>query len=207
MPARPPLKARWMELFDIVSASVPNLMRWLRLMVPYETPALRCLYACLFLLGRNVRVSHRAAGRGSLRGRRGAGYAGWPGFKAPRRWVAFYGLEAPGIDVNQEVEAALVRPRAPPSTCVLPRSARRKGSRQPACNAMRLLCARVLVLSLRCGPSDGRGGAASAAAIRQARLVHLPCPSMHPRRTLLPPAPLALCAPRGAKARGRSRSF
>ena len=91
LPARPPLKARWMELFDIVSASVPNLMRWLRLMVPYETPALRCLYACLFLLGRNVRVSHRAAGRGSLRGRRGAGYAGWPGFKAPRRWVAFYG--------------------------------------------------------------------------------------------------------------------
>ena len=93
------------------------------------------------------------------------------------------------MGVDQDVEAAHGAHGQPIPRVSAPRSARQSTSRQPVCSAMRLLCARVLVSSLRCGPSDGGGGTGSAAGIRQARLVDLPRPSMRPRRALLPAAP------------------
>ena len=77
-----------------------------------------------------------------------------------------------------------------------PRFARRKASRQPACYAVRPRRVRAVALCLWCGPSDGRGGGASAATIRQTWPGAPPRPSAYPRRGLMPPRPPVLCAPK-----------
>ena len=100
------------------------------------------------------------------------------------------------MDVEQGVEAVHGGSRAVGRRVKPPRFARRKASRQPACYAVRPRRVRAVALCLWCGPSDGRGGGASAAAIRQTRPGAPPRPSAYPRRGLMPPRPRVLCAPK-----------
>ena len=100
------------------------------------------------------------------------------------------------MDVEQGVEAVHGGSRAVGRRVKPPRFARRKASRQPACYAVRSRRVRAVALCLWCGPSDGRGGGASAAAIRQTRPGAPPRPSAYPRRGLMPPRPRVLCAPK-----------
>jgi hypothetical protein len=100
------------------------------------------------------------------------------------------------MDVEQGVEAVHGGSRAVGRLAKAPRFARRKASRQPACYAVRPRRVRAVALCLWCGPSDGRGGGASAAAIRQTRPGAPPRPSAYPRRGLMPPRPRVLCAPK-----------
>ena len=100
------------------------------------------------------------------------------------------------MDVEQGVEAVHGGSRAVGRQVKAPRFARRKASRQPACYAVRPRRVRAVALCLWCGPSDGRGGGASAAAIRQTRPGAPPRPSAYPRRGLMPPRPRVLCAPK-----------